>query len=211
MITASSVNAQGETGEKIKLPEEIFGVKPNPILLAQAVRVFLSNQRRATAKTKTRGEVAKTTAKMYRQKGTGRARHGSYSAPIFVGGGKVFGPTGEQNYKLRLSKKLIRLALVEALSDKAREQKVIVLSDIQKVAGKTKKAKKIINKEREVKGHWLLVVGEKEKTAARAFKNLVGVTVVEPNQLNTYTVLANQRLIITPDSLKEMVNLYVTH
>jgi large subunit ribosomal protein L4 len=210
MTSVNSINTKGEAGEKVKLPDGIFGMDANPGLLAQAVRVFLSNQRKANAKTKTRGEMSRTTAKMYRQKGTGRARHGSYSAPIFVGGGIAFGPTGKQNFKLHLSKKLLRRSLLGALSDKAREQKIMVISDIDKVSGKTKKAEKLIKNE-ENRGRCLLVIGEKEKTAGRAFKNLVGVTVIRPNQLNTYTVIACQKLIITPESLKEIIKLYAVN
>ena len=89
MSTAATFNIKGEKIEAVTLPKELFGVEVKPQLLAQAVRVWLSNQRKAFAKTKTRKDVAKTTAKMYKQKGTGRARHGSYAAPIFVGGGVV--------------------------------------------------------------------------------------------------------------------------
>ncbi len=210
MTSVNSINIKGEAGEKVKLPEGIFGTNAGPGLLAQAVRVFLSNQRKANAKTKTRGEMSRTTAKMYRQKGTGRARHGSYSAPIFVGGGIAFGPTGEQNYKLHLSKKLLRKSLLGALSDKAREQNITVISDIDKVSEKTKKAEKLFKNEKN-RGRYLLVIGEKEITAGRAFKNIVGVTVIRPNQLNTYAIVACQKLIITPESLKEIVKLYAVN
>lgn len=210
MTSVNSINIKGEAGEKVKLPEGIFGTSASPSLLAQAVRVFLSNQRKANAKTKTRGEMSRTTAKMYRQKGTGRARHGSYSAPIFVGGGIAFGPTGEQNYKLHLSKKLLRRSLFGALSDKAKEQKITVISDIDKVSGRTKKAENLFKNEKN-QGRCLLVIGEKEITAGRAFRNITGITVIRPNQLNTYAVIACQKLIITPESLKEMVKLYAVN
>ena len=210
MTLVNSINIKGEAGEKVKLPEGVFGMNASPGLLAQAVRVFLSNQRKANAKTKTRGEMSRTTAKMYRQKGTGRARHGSYSAPIFVGGGIAFGPTGEQNYKLHLSKKLSRKSLLGALSDKAREQKITVISDVDKVSGKTKKAEKLFINEKN-QGRCLLVIGEKEITAGRAFRNITGVTVIRPNQLNSYAVIACQKLIITPESLKEIVKLYAVN
>jgi large subunit ribosomal protein L4 len=210
MTSINSINIKGEAEEKVKLPDGVFGINTDPGLLAQAVRVFLSNQRKANARTKTRGEMSRTTAKMYRQKGTGRARHGSYSAPIFVGGGIAFGPTGEQNYKLHLSKKLIRRSLLGALSDKAREQKITVISDINKVSGKTKKAEKLVKNEKNLE-RCLLVIGEKEITAGRAFRNITGVTVIRPNQLNTYAVIACQKLVITPESLKEIVKLYAVN
>ena len=117
MITAPTVSLKGEAEEKTKLPEAIFGATVSPQLLVQAVRVYLFNQRRAQAKTKTRGEVAKTTAKMYRQKGTGRARHGAYSAPIFGGGGGSLGPGGQQNYHRRMSKPFIHMVLIGELAE----------------------------------------------------------------------------------------------
>src|SRR3990167_4064766 len=138
MTTAQSYNLKGERQEKLNLPKEQFGVNASPSLLAQAVRIFLSNQRRAAAKTKTRAEVAKTTAKMYKQKGTGRARHGSYAAPIFVGGGVAHGPSGEQNYKMSLPVKMRRLALLGALSAKAEAKQVMVVTGCEKASGKTK-------------------------------------------------------------------------
>jgi large subunit ribosomal protein L4 len=208
MITVPTINLSGGEGEKVKLPESIFGLKPNPRLLAQAVRVFLSNQRKALARTKTRGKVAKTTAKMYRQKGTGRARHGSYSAPIFVGGGVAFGPTGEQNYKLRLSKRLSRMALFGSLSEKAREHKISVLPITEKFKGKTKEAEKLLKKQAGAHERLLLVTGDKEKMVIRTFKNLERVTLTRPNQLNTYLILAHGRLCFTQNSLDELIQLF---
>jgi large subunit ribosomal protein L4 len=208
MITVPTISFSGEGGEKVKLPEKIFGVGQNPQLLAQAVRVYLSNQRKAKARTKTRGMVAKTTAKMYRQKGTGKARHGSYSAPIFVGGGKVFGPTGGQNYKLHLSKRISRLALFAALSDKAREHMITVLPSTEKLKGKAKEAGKLMKKLTESKERLLLVVGEKENLMARVFQNWKKITLAKPNQLSAYLVLANNKLLLTQHSLEELIQLF---
>src|SRR3989337_4248642 len=126
MISAPTINIKGTDAEKTVLPKDVFEKKVKPVILAQAVRVWLSNQRAANAKTKTRTEVSKTTAKMYKQKGTGRARHGSYSAPIFVGGGVAHGPTGGENWKLKLPAKMTKKALLGALSIRAREKKLIV-------------------------------------------------------------------------------------
>src|SRR3989338_11153263 len=100
MLTAQVFQPEGGKSGTINLPEQLFAAKVNPQLMAQAVRVFLSNQRKAHAKSKTRGEIIRTTRKWYRQKGTGRARHGAQSAPLFVGGAKAHGPRGHQNYQL---------------------------------------------------------------------------------------------------------------
>src|SRR3990170_3346380 len=156
MTTAQSYNLKGERQEKLNLPKEQFGVNASPSLLAQAVRIFLSNQRRAAAKTKTRAEVAKTTAKMYKQKGTGRARHGSYAAPIFVGGGVAHGPTGEQNYTSKMPKKMKKLAIESAFSDRAKDKKVVIVHT-DKMEGKTKEGKGILTAAK-VNGSVLVVV-----------------------------------------------------
>src|SRR3990167_7073702 len=137
MSTAATFNIKGEKVEAVTLPKEIFGVEVKPQLLAQAVRVWLSNQRKAFAKTKTRKDVAKTTAKMFKQKGTGRARHGSYAAPIFVGGGVAHGPSGEQNYRMELPKHLKRKALAGALTEKAKAGELTILTGGEKAQGKS--------------------------------------------------------------------------
>lgn len=169
------------------LPKGLFDVKVSPALLAQAVRVYLGNQRRAHAKTKTRAEVAKTTAKMYKQKGTGRARHGSYAAPIFVGGGISHGPDGGQNYRMGLSKKMRRLALLGALTEKAKEKKVAMFEKTAPAGEKT-----------------LVVTGAGEEKIRREIRNRENITVVTAGSLNPYAVLAHKQLLITPAALGEM-------
>ncbi len=203
MITATSINSKGETGEKIKLTDELWSTKANPSLLAQNVRTYLSNQRLAHAKTKTRGEVEKTTAKMYRQKGTGRARHGSYSAPIFVGGGIAFGPKGNQNYKLKMSKQQTSLAIKGALNEKATGQNLVILTGNLKNIGKTKDTGAIMKNFKDVKGRLLVIVAAKETGLARAFRNMENAAVIRPNQLNTYQILKHQKLLMTEAALEE--------
>src|SRR3989338_3509182 len=119
------------------LPSVFFAKKPNLTLLSQAVRVYLSNQRTAQAKTQTRAEVNRTTKKIYKQKGTGGARHGSRKAPIYVGGGVAHGPRGMQNYKMSLSSPLKKLALSVALSAKF-VKKEISVADVEKIEAKSK-------------------------------------------------------------------------
>jgi large subunit ribosomal protein L4 len=208
MTTAQTINIKGVAGEKAKLDETVFGATVSPALLAQAVRVFLSNQRKAHAQTKSRGDVEKTTAKMYRQKGTGRARHGSYSAPIFVGGGIAFGPKGTQNYKLKMTKQQIKAALRGALSERAKEQKIVILAGEKKFSGKSHEAALLFKKMGQEKEKLLLVTGAQEKEATRMFRNLKTVTVAQANQLNTYLVLACQKLMLTDVALEETVKLY---
>ena len=184
------------------LPKGLFGEKADKKTIAQAVRVYLSNQRTALAKTKTRGEVNKTTAKMYKQKGTGKARHGAYSAPIFVGGGVAFGPTGEQNYDLKMSDKIRRIALLGALFEKAKAKQVKILS-ADKATGKTSEAAKLVSGKRT-----LLIISAKQEKVARAFRNIKNVTITTGANLNTYTVMVSRELIFTEEALKEAAKTY---
>src|SRR3989338_5152877 len=130
-LVAKVFDTKGALKKTIDLPKEIFGVQENNILLAQAVRVYLANQRQGTVSTKTRGEVAGSTRKIYRQKGTGRARHGSIRAPIFVHGGLVFGPK-PRDYSMKFPKKMRKAALASALSSKVNDAQVKVVDGLEK-------------------------------------------------------------------------------
>src|SRR3989338_7040764 len=133
----------GTSSGTLALPKEFFGAKVNKALLTQALRVYISNQKTHPGSTKTRGEVKGSTAKIYRQKGTGRARHGAIRAPIFVGGGITFGPK-PRDVRLTLSKKMKKAALLSAFSLKMREKEILGLSGIDKASGKTKEISKLI-------------------------------------------------------------------
>jgi len=142
------VNVYTISGKKsgtTTLPKEIFGKEVSEKLLAQAVRVYLANKRQAPAKTKSRGEIKTSKRKIWRQKGTGRARHGSRNAPIFVKGGVAHGPRGNQNFSLKMPKKMKRAALLGALTNKADDKKIFVIEDFTKIKPKTKEAQKLID------------------------------------------------------------------
>lgn len=202
MISAVTYNLQGEKVESTPLPKDVFGIKVKPILLAQAVRVWLSNQRRAMAKTKTRSEVAKTTAKPYKQKGTGRARHGSSAAPIFVGGGIAHGPSGEQNYKMSLPAKMRRLALLGALSAKADAKQVLVITGTEKASGKTKQVSWLAGNKT------LLLVTKDQSKFKQAVRNLDRTKLTTAEGLSAYTILAAKQLVITKEALTELKKAY---
>lgn len=136
------LSLSGKTAGTIKLDPEIFGIKPNPKAVAQAVRIYLSRRRSANAKTKTRSEVKGSRAKIWPQKGTGRARHSDRFAPIFVGGGVAHGPKGNQNFDLKLPKGLKKLAFYSLLSDKFAEDKILIIADFKSEFKKTRQAKK---------------------------------------------------------------------
>jgi large subunit ribosomal protein L4 len=208
MIVAATYNMKGEVAEKTGLPVGIFGAKVDPTVVAQEIRVYLANQRQGNAKTKSRGEVMITTAKMYKQKGTGKARHGAASAPIFVGGGVAGGPTGEQNYSLRMPQKMKRLATLGALTEKANQKAVVVIVGTDKATGKTAQAAEWLKKVDLVGKKALVVVTNDQEKWLRAWKNLKKIEVCVCNQLNAYQISAKKCLVFTPESLEEVKKIY---
>lgn len=192
-----------KTGE-MALPA-VFSGKVNLPLMAQAVRVFLGNQRKARAKAKTRAEVERTKAKWYRQKHTGRARHGAKSAPIFVGGGVAHGPTGGENFALSLSKKMRRQALFSALSAKVRDGEVKVLVGVDKLTGKTSEAEKMIRGLVNDGGRVTLVLSKRGEKYERGLRNLESVKVVSMRQLCAYEVLNGGLLVLAKEAVEDFL------
>ncbi|MBI2007177.1 MAG: 50S ribosomal protein L4 [Candidatus Blackburnbacteria bacterium] len=191
--------ADGTKSGTMTLPERIFGQKPNSDLLAQAVRVYLANQRTAGAKAKGRGEVRATTRKVYRQKGTGGARHGAQSAPIYVGGGVAHGPKGTRP-RLFFPQKMRRLALVHALSSKLAGKEFFV-ADIEKIEPKTKKIAVLLEK-LGIKG--ATMVHEGTGNLFRAARNIEGVLPIPASQLSAYHVLAGKNVLLTKEAVKTL-------
>lgn len=196
-LSAPLFQTTGQQDGEVSLSEGVFGVKPNKVLLAQAVRVYLARQRSAQADVKTRSEVNKTTKKLYRQKGTGGARHGARSAPLFVGGGSAHGPKANENYELSLSKKMARAALLSALSDKAKSGKII-LADIEGVEPKTKTLNAFLRKT--ISGP-ATIVHAGSRNLLRAARNLGNVEIERVETLNTYQVLNSKTLVLTKEAL----------
>lgn len=207
-MIAPTYNISGTKEEATTLPKSIFGTKADPALLAQAVKVFLSNQRSAKAKVKTRGEVDRTNHKLYKQKGTGGARHGSRAANVFVGGGVIFGPTGEQNYKLELPTKMKRKALLGALAEKAEDKNITIISNAAKSKGKTKQSAELFSKV-DLKGSVLVIASISQSEFKRSCKNLSKTEICQAGNLNTYTIIKHKNLLITPEAIVEMEKLYV--
>lgn len=188
----------GRSTGTMSLPKEIFGQKVNKALLAQAVRVYITNQSAHFGSTKTRGQVRGSTAKIFRQKGTGRARHGSIRAPIFVGGGIVFGPK-PRKVNLSLPKKMKKKALIYALSAKMYDKEIVGVTGLEKATGKTKEFKKLMEK---LGKSALIVTDGKLEMIVRGARNIPGVSVLPVNQLNAYEVLKYKMLLITKDALE---------
>jgi large subunit ribosomal protein L4 len=215
MLKVDLYDLEGKKSGQVELPKEIFGAKINKTLMAQAVRVYLSNQRRSLAKAKTRGEVDLTKAKWFRQKGTGHARHGAKSAPIFVGGGKAHGPTGEQNYSLKMSKKMKKKALFSALSAKLKEGKILVVKDLSKIEPKTKEMLKIMKnlklktKNDKEKLKILLILPESIDNVLRASRNIPGVNLTPVSLLNTYEVLNGGNLVFMKETIDKLKQIWI--
>jgi len=199
--------------KKVNLPEEIFGLKIKEKLLAEAVKVFLANQRKAKAKAKTRGEVSGSGKKIWRQKGTGRARHGDRYANIFVGGGAGHGPTGRENWHLSLPAKKRTKALAMSLSLKFTQNKIALVENFANLTGKTKETRtylvnllqKVFNtKSPQLLPKVLIISPEKNEKLNLSLRNLEGVTLTSAAVLNPYQVLANQYLVMDRQALTEL-------
>lgn len=204
-LSLSLYDPRGKSIGRVSLPKEIFGVKKVPRLLAQAVRVYITNQRRVTASTKTRAEVSGGGKKPWRQKGTGRARVGSIRVPHWRGGGVVFGPK-PRDFKLALPAKMRRKALFGALSDKFSQGKIILTTSFES-DGKTRKMKAFLEKlpiEDFKKQNIFLVLAQSDEKTIRSARNLENVTISQAKDLNTYQVLTNNWLVIEKDALKKL-------
>lgn len=180
--------------------DEIFSAAVNDQLIAQAVHVYLSNQRQGTSKTKTRSEVARTKKKWFKQKGTGNARHGARTPNIFVGGGISHGPNGEQNWSRTMSTKMKRAALCSALS--AQQAQVMISDDITQLDGKTSSAQKMLVNLLPEAQNIVIVVQNPSSLMVRSLHNLPNVLVTSPARLNTFEVISADAVVFTKDSIK---------
>ena len=191
----------GKSAGTFTLPKEIFGVKINESLLNQAIRVYMNNQKGHFGNTKTRGEVEGSTRKIFKQKGTGKARHGSIRANIFVGGGIVFGPK-TRKVILDLPQKMKKAALLSALSLKAKNGEVRAISGLEKATGKTKEMATLL-KGIETKSA-LFLTGGKDDLAVRGVKNIKGIDVLGADKVNVLEVVAHESLILTKEAVEKL-------
>jgi large subunit ribosomal protein L4 len=201
-VTVNVVNPQGVKTGTVDLPAELFAGKINSKLVAQSVRVYLANQREGGAMTKTRGEVEGSTKKIYKQKGTGRARHGGIRAPIFVGGGIAFGPRTHE-FTLKLPQKMKRLALASCLTDKLKDGNVIVVDGMNTLEAKTKVMSASLAKIAGNKKVLFLTGNESHKTSL-SIRNISFVDIMPIKDLYAYAVLTHRKLVINKDALNEL-------
>jgi large subunit ribosomal protein L4 len=197
------LNKQGaETGRTVSLNTEVFGIDPNDHAIYLDVKQYLANQRQGTHKTKDRTEIHRSTRKLFRQKGTGGARHGSLKSGIYVGGARIHGPK-PRDYSFKLNKKLKRLARLSALSYKAKNQAIVVVEDFEMSAPKTSEFVAML-KALNVTGRTLFVTPELQKNLVLSGRNIEGNTIMRAIDLNTYQVMKAHSLILTEKSISKI-------
>lgn len=199
-----SVPVLSLTGKEVStmtLPKEVFGVEINKPLLSQATRIYLNNQKSHWGNTKTRGEVMGSTRKIWKQKGTGRARHGSIMAPIFVGGGIALGPK-YRKVEMELPKRMKRAALISALSQKVSDNQIVGVSGLEKVTGKTREMALFIKSFG--KKTVLIVSEEKLENALRGVSNLKSANLVVADNLSILDIFKHQTLVLTSGAVEKL-------
>lgn len=195
----------GKSQESWDLDLKVLG-KLNPALLAQAIRVYQSNSHQGTSSVKTRGEVNGSTKKIYRQKGTGNARHGAKYAPVFVGGGIAHGPKSIRPENLRLSKAMRRRSLASAILTKLNEKSVSGLTDLKKASGKTSTAATLLST---IAGHpknkVLVITKNAQPLLFRMVRSLQGVTIKRSSLVNAYDLIASDHVVTTKSAYDALV------
>ncbi|MDG5800722.1 50S ribosomal protein L4 [Marinilabiliaceae bacterium ANBcel2] len=198
------INIKGEdTGRKIELSDSVFGIEPNDHAIYLDVKQYLANNRQGTHKAKERSEIAGSTKKIKKQKGTGTARAGDIKNPIFRGGGRVFGPR-PRDYRFKLNKKLKLLARRSALSYKAGKDAIVVVEDFTLDVPKTKDFTGIRNNLDIGKRRSLLVLNEPNRNIFLSSKNVPGSEVTVASELNTYNIMKAHKLVLTESSVEQI-------
>jgi large subunit ribosomal protein L4 len=187
------------TKSQVDVNAALFGAPVNKQLLAQAVRVYMSNLRQGTSKTQTRSDVNRTSAKWYKQKGTGKARHGARNAPLFVGGGVAHGPTGTQNWNRSLSKNMKVQALISALS--AQAPNTLISDAIQDLGGKTKDAVEMLKNLTNGTEKVLVILAEFTPGVVRALNNLEKVLITRASRVNALELAMADKVIVNTDAI----------
>ncbi len=201
------LNTNGEKVKEYELCDAIFGVEYNSQVVFDAIMVARANERQATAKTLKRGEVRGGGKKPFRQKGTGRARQGSSTAPQMVGGGNVFGPTGNQNYKIKQNRKEARLALKSVLVEKVNENDLIIVDSFNFETPKTKEFAKVLANVN-AKAKTLLVIDEDDTATLLSARNIENLKVVNPTGINVYDIVKHDSLVVSEKALAKIEEVF---
>lgn len=199
-FSVTTYSLLGKEAGSLELPKDIFEGEVNRALLSQAIRVYTNNEKGHYSNTKTRGEVTGSTRKIYKQKGTGRARHGSIMAPIFVGGGIALGPKS-RIVNMELPKKMKRAALIAALREKFTAKELSGL-EIGKITGKTKEVSGFLKGTN--KRTALVVVDGVNELVQRATRNIKGLSVMTVSDINVFEVIKNQSIFMTKEAVTKL-------
>lgn len=199
-------NTGEDTGRKVKLDKDIFGIEPNDHAIYLDVKQYLANQRQGTNKTKERAEITGSTRKIKKQKGTGTARAGSIKSPIFRGGGRTFGPR-VRDYSFKLNKKVKSLARKSALSYKAKDKNISILEDFKIETPKTKEFINILSGLSLTDQKTLLVLPQSDRNVYLSSRNIKKTQVITADQINTYEVMNADVLVFVESSLKKVQEL----
>jgi len=196
-----------ETGRLVNLSDTIFGVEPNDHAIYLDVKQYMANQRQGTHKTKERAEIAGSTRKIKRQKGTGTARAGSIKSPIFRGGGRIFGPR-PRNYGFKLNKKVKQLARKSALTYKAKDGQITVVENFSFEEPKTKNYLSLLSSLALSDGKSLMVLPAAEKNINLSARNLANAKVTTADKLNTYDILDARHLIVSEEAIQILETIF---
>jgi len=197
-----------KTVKKVSLDDAIFAVEPNDHAIYLDVKQHMANRRQGTHKSKERSEISGSTRKIKKQKGTGGARAGDINSPLFVGGGRVFGPR-PKDYNFKLNKKLKRLARKSALSYKAKENKIMILEDFNFEAPKTKTYIDLLKNFNLSDKKTLLVLSESNNIVYLSSRNLKKAKIVSASNINTYDILDAENLLMVESSVKEIEKIFI--
>ncbi len=192
-----------ETGRKVELSDSVFAIEPNKHAVYLDVKQYLAHQRQGTHKAKERAEIAGSTRKIKKQKGTGTARAGSIKSPVFRGGGRIFGPR-PKDYKQKLNKNLKRLARKSAFTIKSNEKAIVVVEDFNFEAPKTKDFKNVLKSLGLENKKSLFVLGDSNNNVYLSSRNLKGSDVVTNSELSTYKILNANNIVLLEGSLEEI-------
>jgi len=201
------LNQNGQEAGQVELPDEVFGIEPHEHAMHLAVRVYLSNQRQGTHKTKTRTEVSGGGKKPWKQKGRGTARSGSNRSPVWVGGGTVHGPKPHL-YKLDLPKKVRRLARKSALSLRLRENNLLVVEDLAFGEIKTKQMALVVKALNLDNQKTLFLVADSEKNVVCSARNLPKLTTSVADKISTYDILRHKKLLVSKSAIERIVKTF---
>jgi len=201
-VSVLDINGK-DTGRSVTLPKEIFGVEPNDHAIYLDAKQFMANKRQGTHKTKDKSEINKSTRKIYRQKGTGNARHGSLKANIFVGGGRAHGPR-PRDYSFKLNKKLKRVARLSALSYKATGKNIAIVEDFDLETPKTKEFAGILANLKVNSTRTLILIPEANRNVLLAGRNIKGNRVMRVSDMNTYEIMLAGNLVFTESAIKNL-------